>query len=177
MSASETLARTAVWMSTAAIAALIGIIVAYLALWLDPGTAHHAFGEMLPGISAEGVTTAQLWIGATLGLIPVAILAIALWELRGFFALYRGGNVFPASAGDRLRRLGLWLILLAIATFAIRCSASVLFSWQLGEGQRQFAISISSSDIMLLLFGGLIRMIGRILAEAGRVAEENRLFV
>ena len=33
--------------------------------------------------------------------------------------------------------------------------ASVLFSWHLGDGNRQLAISISSSDVILLLFGGL----------------------
>jgi len=177
MPAAKTLARTAIWLSRAAITALIAIILAYFALWLDPDAARLAFGEMLPGISAEEVTTAQLWIGAALGAIPVVILAIALWELRGFFTLYSDGNVFPLAAGDRLRRLGLWLILLAIAAFLLRCGASVLYSWHLGEGHRHVSLSISSSDIMLLLFGGLIRMVGRILAEAGRVAEENRLFV
>jgi hypothetical protein len=177
MPASINLARTALWMSRAASAALIAVIVAYVVLWLEPGAARRALSEMLPGIAAVGVTTAQLWVGAVLGVLPVAILAAALWELRAFFALYSGGNVFPPLAGDRLRRLGLWLILLALAAFLIRCGASVLYSWQLGEGHRQLAISISSSDIVLLLFGGLLRMIGRILAEAGRVAEENRLFV
>jgi hypothetical protein len=112
-----------------------------------------------------------------LGLIPVMILAVALWELYSFFALYRRGDAFPSGAGETLRRVGLLLIALAIATFIVRCAASVLFSWQLGDGNRQLAISISSSDVILLLFGGLVRMIGRVLGEAGRVAEENRQFV
>lgn len=177
MPSSVHLARNALWMSRAASAALIVVLGAYLVLWLDPGAARRALGELLPGIAADGVTATQLWIGAVLGMLPVALLAAALWELRAFFALYSGGNVFPRFAADRLRRLGLWLILLALAAFLVRCGASVLYSWQLGEGHRQLAVSISSSDIVLLLFGGLLRMLGRILAEAGRVAEENRLFV
>jgi len=43
--------------------------------------------------------------------------------------------------------------------------------------QAFMAIITVQPIVMLLLFGGLIRMVGRILAEAGRVAEENRLFV
>ena len=177
MASSRTLAQTATLMSRATLGALIAIVLAYAGLWLDTETARRALQEMLPGISADGVTTTEIWLGAALGLLPVGILAVALRELYRFFRLYRQGDAFPPGAGDGLRRLGLWLIILAIASFLARCGASVLFSWHLGDGSRQLAISISSSDVMLLLFGGLVRMIGRVLAEAGRVAEEHRLFV
>jgi len=59
----------------------------------------------------------------------------------------------------------------------VRWMASMLFTWHLGEGGHQLAISVSSSDGILLLFGGLALMIGTILTEARRVAEENRMFV
>jgi hypothetical protein len=177
MVSSQALSRTATWMSRATIVALTAILVAYLGLWFDPKMAQQALREMLPGISLLGVTVTQLWLGAALGLIPVVILAIALWEVYSFFALYRRGDAFPFGAGERLRRVGLWLIALAVTALIVRCAASVLFSWHLGDGNRQLAISISSSDVILLLFGGLVRMIGQVLVEAGRVAEENRQFI
>ncbi|MBL8908741.1 MAG: DUF2975 domain-containing protein [Rhizobiales bacterium] len=177
MASSEALSRTAKWMSRATLVTLAAIVAAYAGLWLDPGMAQQALHEMLPGISLEGVTETQLWLGAALGLAPVSILAVALRELYLFFTLYRRGDAFPDGAGERLRRVGSWLIALAVTAFIVRCAASVLFSWHLGDGNRQLAISISSSDVILLLFGGLVRMIGRILLEAGRVAEENRQFV
>lgn len=68
-------------------------------------------------------------------------------------------------------------MILAVATMLVRWMASVLFTWHLGTGSRQLAISVSSSDGILLLFGGLALMIGTILTEARRVAEENRMFV
>ncbi|MFO0991966.1 MAG: DUF2975 domain-containing protein [Hyphomicrobiales bacterium] len=177
MASTQALSRTATWMSRSTLVALIAIVAAYAGLWLDPGTAQQALREMLPGVSAQGVNSTQLWLGAVLGLIPVIILTIALWELYTFFALYQRGDAFPPGAGERLRRVGVWLIALAATAFIVRCTASVLFSWHLGDGNRQLAISISSSDIILLLFGGLVRMIGQVLLEAGRVAEENRQFV
>lgn len=177
MASSQALSRTARWMSRATIIALVAIVAAYAGLWLNLETAQDALREMLPGVSAQGVTAAQLCLGAALGFIPVANLAAALRELDSFFALYRRGDAFPPGAGERLRRVGLWLIALAVTAFVVRCTASVLFSWHLGDGNRQLAISISSSDIILLLFGGLVRMIGQVLVEARRVAEENRQFV
>ena len=177
MASSQALSRTARWMSRATIIALVAIVAAYAGLWLNLEAAQDALREMLPGVSAQGVTAAQLCLGAALGFIPVANLAAALRELNSFFALYRRGDAFPPGAGERLRRVGLWLIALAVTAFVVRCTASVLFSWHLGDGNRQLAISISSSDIILLLFGGLVRMIGQVLVEARRVAEENRQFV
>ena len=177
MPSATALMRTASMMSKATLAALAAISVAYVALWLDFNTARATLGEMLPGISAEGVTMTQLWLGSAPGLVPVGLLAAALWELYGFFRLYRTGDPFPRHAGERLKRFGLWMIGLAIASLFVRCAASVLFSWHLGEGKRHLAISISSGDIVVLLFGGLVLMIGDVLAEARRVAEENRMFV
>jgi hypothetical protein len=164
-------------MSLATLLALIAIPAAYLGLWVDPETARLALGGLLPGIATTGVATWQLVVGFAAGLVPLVVLTIALLELRRFFRLYESGDAFPADAGRRLRRFGAAIMILAIVTMLVRWTASVLFTWHLGPGSRQLAISISSSDGILLLFGGLALMIGTILTEARRVAEENRMFV
>jgi hypothetical protein len=177
VSSKPQLARSARRMSLATLLALIAIPVAYLGLWVDLGAARKALGELLPGIATAGLANWQLGVGFVAGLVPLLILTAALLELRRFFGLYEGGDAFPADAGRRLRRFGAAIMILAVATMLVRWMASVLFTWHLGTGSRQLAISVSSSDGILLLFGGLALMIGNILTEARRVAEENRMFV
>jgi hypothetical protein len=164
-------------MSIATLLALLAIPAAYLGLWMDPAAARLALGGLLPGIATTGVATWQLVAGFVAGLVPLVVLTAALLELRRFFRLYEGGDAFPADAGMRLRRFGAAIMILAIVTMLVRWTASMLFTWHLGAGSRQLALSISSSDGILLLFGGLSLMIGSILTEARRVAEENRTFV
>lgn len=171
------IADTARRMSLLSLSAAILAVIAYAGLWLDLDWARGVLGAALPGIATPSLATWQWVAGFLLGALPITLLAAALWQVRQFFELYRGGEVFPPQAGRRLRNFGGLLLVLAITGFLVRIAASVVFSWGLGEGQKRLEISISSADLFILIIAGLVMMIGRILFEANRVAEENRQFV
>lgn len=171
------LALTATRLTHAIGLAILVLFVVYLALWIDPAVAIRGLAPSLPGIDQAGLPS---WAGAAgfcLGLLPLLVLLYGLWQIRSFFQLYRANDVFPAAAGRYLRNFGITLLVLVPVGIITQTTASVLFSLHQPEGSRQLAISVSSSEIFVLVIGALVMMIGRILTEAHRLAEENRQFV
>jgi hypothetical protein len=171
------LVRTAKRLADATGLAIFGLLAVYLALWIDPAVAVRGLTPSLPGLDQTDLPSWGLAAGFGLGLIPLLILLYALWQVRCFFRLYRENDLFPAEAGHYLRNFGVALLVLAPSSILTGIAASVLFSLDRPEGQRQLAISVSSGEIFVLLVGALIMMIGRILSEAHRLAEENRQIV
>lgn len=167
-------ARTMRWLSLAAAAATP---LAYAALWTRPAWARSLLLEALPGIAAEGVGFTQLVAGFWLGLVPVALLSGALVQAARFFHLYQADDLFPAASAPLLRALGKLLLAAALAGVVVRTLSGLLFTAHLPAGQKQLIISLSSSDVFLVIFGALMLMIGHILAEASRIAAEHRQFV
>lgn len=151
--------------------------IAYAALWTRFSWASGMLRDALPGLETAGVGVAQLITGFWLGMVPVALAAAALWQAAQFFGLYEADDLFPPAAALALRRLGKLLVATAVASIIVRTLAGLVFSLHLPAGQKQLVIAFSSSDVFLLIFGGLMLMIGHILAEAARIAAENRQFV
>lgn len=126
---------------------------------------------LAPGTAAlDGVTRLT---GFGIMMIPVAVLFYALHQAFELFNAYRQADVFSAAAPQRLRRIGLSMILLA----ALRPVTGALLSLALTAanpaGQRILAITFSLDDYMIALFGGLILAIGHVLVESARLAEEH----
>lgn len=171
------LARTATTLTHVTAVAILALPIVYLALWFDPAVARREMAPSLPGIDQAGLPSWAVAGGFFLGIIPLMILLYGLWQVHRFFQLYRANDVFPAEAGRFLRNFGVALLVLVPVGVAMHTAASVLFSLHLPAGSRQLAVSISSNEIFVLLIGALVMMIGHILTEAHRLAEENRQIV
>lgn len=118
-------------------------------------------------------STTVLAIGAV-ALVPVLM---ALWQMRGLFGRYRRGEILTAACAVHIRRTGSALVLLALAQFVIRPLQILVLTADNPAGQKMLAIGLSSEVLWLALAGGLLVVIGRVMAEAARVAEENAGFV
>lgn len=160
---------------------LLGLILLllYLALWVDPDLARRSLAPSLPGIDSPDLPNWVLLAGFCLGLAPVLLMLYGLWQMRCFFRLYAGDDLFPARAGHHLRNFGIMLLVLIPVGILARICASLLFSayGSAGAHRLEISVSISSSEILILLVGALVMMIGHILTAAHRLAEENRQFV
>ncbi len=160
---------------------LLGLMlfVLYLALWISPELARRSLAPSLPGIDSPDLPVWALLAGFCLGFVPVLLMLYGLWHIRCFFRLYADEDLFPARAGYHLRNFGMILLILIPAGLILRAGASALFSAYGSTGAHRLAISvsISSSEILILLVGALVMMIGQVLTAAHRLAEENRQFV
>lgn len=177
MSRKTPLARTATRLALATGLAILALQVVYVALWINPPLAMRSLALALPGLDQAGLPSWAPPAGFVLGFFPLLILLYGLWQVRRFFRLYAENELFPAAAGLYLRNFGLALFVLVPVNVLTSSAASVLFSLHRPEGQRQLALSVSSSEVFVLIIGALIMMIGRILTEAHRLAEENRQIV
>ncbi|HSI60575.1 MAG TPA: DUF2975 domain-containing protein [Ideonella sp.] len=114
---------------------------------------------------------------AAVSLISLGLWFAALWQLWQLFGRYRLGEVFSLRAVAHLRRFACWLLALAVAGPLVRALMSVAISLDNPVGKRMLRLDLSSNDYQLLLFAAVFLTVARVMAEALRVADENREFV
>lgn len=154
------------------------ILAAALALavvpgWLD-GLIPQAFPELTPGYTVTPIKRAGL---LALMAVPLAAVLFGLWHVRLLFGTYERGEIFTIRAARHIRLAGLALAVNAIAAVIVHPVASVLLTYDNAPGARQLSLALGSDTYMLLLAGGLLIVIGWIMGEAARLADENRQII
>lgn len=160
-------------------AVVLGVVVVVvpvlLALYVSSDLAAQDPWVRLLNVLATALTPASrlvLFVTMLGSLIP---LLWGLWELRRLFLGYAAGEVFTEMAAIRFGRFALALMLTAIASPVSITVLSLAFS-KLGTIPPSAVISISSTDILLLLAGCLMRIVASVLRGAACLAEENAAF-
>jgi Protein of unknown function (DUF2975) len=103
----------------------------------------------------------------------------AMWSGWKLFSGYRRGEVFTQGAAKCMTRIG-WA-LLAIAPLGLWTTFIVgkILSEPAQTGGAAVSVPFSAADIdfTAIAFGLMAILIGRVLGEAAKLSEENRLFV
>jgi Protein of unknown function (DUF2975) len=149
---------------------------AYVAVWFIPSIRT----QVLAGLGAGGtgnISSTGLVLLALLGAIPAGFMVAALLVARRFFQEVSGGMVFNLRIASLINRFGRLCLAVAIAGPAVRAVASVLAGVLMTPPVHSLAISFSSNDLVLLILAGLMFVIGKLLAEAARIAEDNRQII
>ncbi|WP_316647130.1 DUF2975 domain-containing protein [Ovoidimarina sediminis] len=161
------------WATTAALAALPVVIA--LPLWLS---GPRALATALPGLAVPASLPAPLLAaGIAAGLLPALAVAYVLWQMRGLFDFYRRGASLGHGAARQIRRIGAGLLATAALALAARTLQALALTAANPPGERILAFHIASSDVGFLLSGGLMLVIGAVMADAARIAEDNAGFV
>jgi hypothetical protein len=148
-----------------------------LALYAASGLASHH-----PWLTLLHVNAAALDPAARLALFAVTLAAMApmLWgldQVRRLFQGYAAGEVFTRRAAARFGRFALALLLTAV-TGPLAVTALSLVLSRLGTvTPPSGVISVSSSDIGLLLIASVIWVIASVLHAAAGLADENASFI
>lgn len=147
-------------------------------VWIFPETVEKYVAPhigLAPGVATlNGLTR---FIGFSISTIPLAVLFYALHQAFELFDAYRCGDVFSASAPQRLRRIGYAMVGLAVLRPLTSAILSLVLTAHNPPGQKMLVIGLSIDDYMIALFGGLIIAIGHVLVEATALAEEHRQIV
>lgn len=126
-------------------------------------------------------TAVQLGVGERVGaaiisaLSPLA-LSWGLVRLAAALGYFGAGVPFVPAAARGIRDFGFAVLLCTVLKVLAGTALSVLLSWN-GAGQRQFAVSISSDMLLMLLLGAVMALMGWALGEAAALAEENAQFI
>lgn len=107
----------------------------------------------------------------------IALTCAVLWNMRALLVLYATGDVLGAEAALRIRRIGNLLLALAIYGVVAHTLTVLALTWGNSPGERSLSIAFNNTDLFLFLAAGLMTVIGLAMAEAARIADENRAFV
>lgn len=166
------------WMARASGAMALGFIAVAAGLWLHPGTAEWIAREQWAGKDATMSMTplAQLAAGA-LGCAHLGLLCFAMWTARGLFSQFARGQVLEPRTGQDLRLIGGLIAAYAALTPVVKSLMTLVLTAGNPPGQRLFAVSIGTHELVLTLLGGMILVLGHVMAEAARIADDNRQIV
>lgn len=163
-------------MSWAVLAAAAVLVLFYLSHWsaARDGALRGVFVD--PALSPRLLPGWELLTLAGLA-VPLLLAGLGLWQAHRLFQLYRAGAVFSLAAGHRLRTLGIVLVALPFAQLLTSAAVSLLLTVGNAPGQRQLSLSLAPSDVVLGLVGCLLIVVGWVLAEAARLADDHSQIV
>ena len=171
------IARLAKWLSRTSIAVMVLSLAGYAYVWTNTKFAYRIVSQDAFPDLPDQLSLQQNILLFIVGAVPSLIFALVLFEAKKFFDCYSTGQLFPVTSGQRLKSIGRFCLSLAIVNPIIRMITLLIMTWFNPPGQKILIISFSSTDGFLLVFSGLLFMIGHILAESNRIAEDNKLIV
>jgi Protein of unknown function (DUF2975) len=123
---------------------------------------------LTPPLRAIGLLCSTLYLG---------VLAWGLWVASALFRRLAAGLVFEPLSGVLLRRFGMALLLYAALTPFVATLMAWLVTMYNPPHFRLLRIGISDHEVVLAIVGTLIIATGSVMAEAARLAEENRQII
>lgn len=157
---------------------IVALVVADVMLWIDRSILDRAIrNEILPPGTAYQLTPGVLAAAFLVGHVPFMITLWGLWNTLRLFRGYRDGAVFTVQAGQRLRNAGLALGALPFAQVLLSGVGSALLTMNNPEGQRHVAITLQDSHLIVGVAGGVLVVVGWVMAEAARIADDHSQIV
>ena len=155
---------------TLALGALMTAASIYLWLdWSAPAPTSPEFTQISAGTQAS--------LLALVGLPALGLMLWGLWNAFWLFRNLRGGAVFVTETGTRIHRVGFAILLLPFVGVLSRTAGTVITSWNNPPGEHEISVSISSADVVMLVAGAMLLLLGWAMAKATSIADENRQFV
>ena len=178
MSDLSRISRLAGWLYviSSALMLLIPLLVAVFLWrgWTDPSWLSVAFPALPDGTALTPMKSTLVIALGAVALLPVAA---ALLQMRGLFARYRQGEILTLPCARHILRAGQALVLLALVQFIILPVQIMVLTADNPAGERIVSLDFTSETLWLLLSGGLLVVIGWVMVEAARAAEENAGFI
>ena len=175
--APKKIANLAKWLSRTALAVIIFSVLGYIYVWTNTKLAYRIVSQDAFPDLPERLTSNQNILLFLTGAVPTLLFVAVIFKARRFFDCYASGQLFPADSALNLKSIGRYCLILAVINPFIRTIALLIMTWLYPPGQQILIISFSSNDGFLLVFSGMLFMIGYILAESNRIVEDNKLIV
>lgn len=144
-------------------------------LWISSDdTLAVAFGIVLNG-QAPPASSWQRAALLLLGTLPAGCVAWGLMAARRCFLRFLQGEYFSTRVVQNLRGFSGGIFLSAVSSILLTPLLSVILTF--GNHPAALAINIGSSQVLALLFAGMVWQIASVMTRAVGLAEENSQFV
>lgn len=162
-------------------AIVLGAALAELGLawvWLSPSIVETFVLHRLHLTPADVVLNGQVrFYGFMISSVPLLVVAYGLYHAFVLFNGFRRGLIFTADTTARLRRIALAVIAAVLMSPLVQAALSAALTFNAPPGERQIVMSFSLNDYLVATLGGLLLAIALVMAEAVRIAQENREIV
>jgi len=175
----ERLSAAGQWVTTLGLGVVAALVLTggYL-LAFEPAQFDRAVASVLVPDKVQVRFSAGLRGAVFLILLPVIALAV-FWLLRArrLFIVFRRGEILTEETALLFVQIGWALVALMPVSIVIRTLGGLLATLNAGVGNRQLAIGLGSEQLMALVLGLLLVVVGRILKEATRISDDHRLII
>jgi hypothetical protein len=111
------------------------------------------------------------------GMLPVGGVAYGLLRARQCFRGFVRGESFSLGTVRHLRGLAVGMLVSAVAGLSSPALISVLLTLDAPAGQHALSVRVGSSEILMLLFAGVVWQIAHVMTQAVALAEEHAQIV
>lgn len=163
---------------------ILVIILALFAAWsfFEYNVVDQSLDQYLARLSEDaraGVTYSPLKKNLLVALATVSFFAPVLILCGAFnvFAAFRKTDPFDPKSAKSIRFLGLTIVIFAISRIVNYTLSVFLMTYDNPTGTKELAIAINNHDLVTLMIGVILIIVGHILTRAALIAQENRQFV
>lgn len=133
--------------------------------------------KILPFAATMPMPLISLVMGFLVTMLPVGVTMVGAYYLQRLFLLYEQGQIFFLANVRCFKKLSKVLIWSFVAEIVSRSLLSVVLSFPNPPGQRIVTVDLSSSDLTILLLGGILAVISWVMEEGRKLQEEQDLTV
>lgn len=146
--------------------------------WLIPESAE-LIARTITALTHETITlsTRALLGGWLISTFQLSVLAVGLWAMAKVFRLFAAGDYLHPAIGQYVQRFGKTLLLFGVLSPFLRTLLVLIITLDNPKGEQLLKITFISTDVVVVLIGALLIMLGLALKKAAVIAEENRQIV
>ena len=133
--------------------------------------------DRLMHVHLQDLTGLQKFLGFLISMIPASFSLLILYNLIKLFKRYEHLIIFSKQSVIYIRNIAYCLILREITTPIYQALLSLTVTWNLPKDQHLVYMSLSTSNISVIMLGVLTILISWIMLEATKLNEENKNFV
>jgi Protein of unknown function (DUF2975) len=146
-------------------------------VWLGDTSTLAQRANIAPSAIQNPLQTWQRVIGILLTEIPVVLMCLGLYQVRKCFQGFARGEVFTQDATVHLKKFSVWMMGSAFAALIISALLSTLLTLGNAPGSRMVAIGVSTEQVLLLFFSGVVWLMAEIIRQGQALAQENSSFI
>ena len=165
------------WLRRLTLASLAGVIVVTALGAAASATASAVLGPLSFETGLEGMGAAGRAAGALVTIVVGALFAYGLWHLSRMLKLVAQGEAFSSGAVRHLRAFALYAFVSTAASMLLPPLAQLLIILSQPARSGRLTLEFDGSDLWALLVSGLLFLVARLMGEAQRIADENRMIV
>jgi hypothetical protein len=171
-------ARLCRWMAAVASTGGVLLLLISAVLWTVPRWSEF-IARSATNLQTEPIAVTPLVRVLGLGVMILGLIPLlwAFWTARSLFRRFADGRIFETQSGQLLRRFGQGLLIYAAVNPFVVSLLVWLVTFENPSGETIFRFGVSDHELILALVGSLILVMGSVVADAVRIADENRQIV